>query len=162
MNPYAGAVRALGHTRAFAWVMGPSLRRVDLLFKDRPRSVTSFGTDFPLCYLTVRGRRSGEERTVPLLYVADGERVVLIGSNWGKRRHPQWALNLAAAKHATVTIDGVARAMRSRDATAEERSRFWADALAFWPAYESYSRRAGRELRMFVLEPVAYGAGEGG
>ena len=153
MNPYAGIVRTLGRTRAFAWVMGASLRRVDLLFRDRRRSVTNLGTDFPLCYLTVRGRRSGEERTVPLLYVADGERVILIGSNWGKPRHPAWALNLEAAQAAAVTIDGVSRAMSPRRASAEEFERYWRDALVFWPGYDDYQRRAGREIRMFVLDP---------
>jgi deazaflavin-dependent oxidoreductase (nitroreductase family) len=133
--------------------MGASVRRLDLLFRDRRRSVTSLGTDFPLCYLTVQGRRSGEERTVPLLYVADGERVILIGSNWGKPRHPAWALNLEAAEAATVTIDGVSRVMRPRRASAEELDRYWRHAIVFWPGYDDYRRRAGREIRMFVLEP---------
>ena len=62
----------------------------------RRRSLTSLGTGFPLCYLTTTGRRTGEARTVPLLHVADSERVVLIASNWGRRRHPAWALNLDA------------------------------------------------------------------
>jgi deazaflavin-dependent oxidoreductase (nitroreductase family) len=137
--------------------MGAPLRRIDLLFRDRRRSVTSLGTDFPLCYLTVRGRWSGEERTVPLLYVADGERVILIGSNWGKPRHPAWALNLEAAEAATVTIDGVSRAMSPRRASAEELERYWRDALVFWPGYDDYRRRAGREIRMFVLDPDTSG-----
>lgn len=153
MNPYAGLVRSLGRTRVFAWVMSSALREVDLRFIRRRRSVSSFGTDFPLCYLTVRGRRSGEERTVPLLYVADGERVVLIGSNWGKSRHPAWALNLEAATEATITIGGASRVMTPRRASVDEFERYWRAALRFWPGYGDYRRRAGREIRMFVLEP---------
>ncbi len=153
MNPYAGMLRTLGRTRAFAWMMGATLRRLDLLFRDRRRSVTSLGTGFPLCYLTVQGRRSGKQQTVPLLYVADGGRVILIGSNWGKPHHPAWALNLEAAEAATVTIDGVSRAMSPRRASAEEVERYWKQAIVFWPGYDDYRRRAGREIRMFVLEP---------
>jgi deazaflavin-dependent oxidoreductase (nitroreductase family) len=133
--------------------MGSTLRRADLLFERRRRSVTSFGTGFPLCYLGVRGRRTGVERAVPLLYVADGARVVLFGSNWGKRHHPAWALNLEAAGAATVTIDGVSRRMTARRATSGERDRYWSLAVEMWPGYDGYRRRAGREIRVYVLEP---------
>lgn len=153
MNLYAAFVRTLGRTRAFAWVASRLLPPVDARFVGHRRSLTTFGTDFPLCYLTVRGRRTGEERTVPLLYVADGERVVLIASNWGKRHHPAWSFNLDAAAEATVTIRGVARAMTSRRATQEERERYWSQALVFWPGYAGYRRSVDREIRMFVLEP---------
>ena len=153
MNPYAGFVRTLGRTRAFAWVASRLLPPIDAHFVGRSRSLTTLGTDFPLCYLTVRGRRTGEARTVPLLFVADGERVVLIASNWGRKNHPAWSFNLDAAAEATVTIRGVARAMTSRRATPEERERYWSQALAFWPGYAGYRRRVDREIRVFVLEP---------
>ena len=61
---------------------------------------------------------------VPLLYVADVEAIVLIASNWGRRNHPAWALNLEEDPEARVTIDGVARRYRARRASAEERSRY--------------------------------------
>ncbi len=160
MNPYAGAVRALGRTRAFAWAGARVLHRLDLPFRGRRRSVSSLGTDFPLCYLTVPGRRTGSERTVPLLYVADGERVVVIGSNWGRRQHPAWALNLEAAAEAMVSVDGVTRALRPRRAEGDELERYWAAALEVWPGYEGYRRRAGREIRMFVLEPDGLAGGQ--
>ncbi len=153
MNPYAGAVRMLGRTRGFAWVGARLLHRLDRPFRHRRRSVTSFGTGFPLCYLTVRGRRSGEDRVVPLLYVADGDRVVLIASNWGGHRDPAWALNLEAATDATVTVDGSSRVLRPRRARREELDRYWAAALELWPGYAGYRRRAGREIPIFVLEP---------
>jgi deazaflavin-dependent oxidoreductase (nitroreductase family) len=154
VRAYARLVRTLGRTRAFAWLGARTLHRLDLLFLGRRRSVASFGTGLPLCYLTVRGRRSGELRTVPLLHVADGERVVLIATNWGRRRHPAWALNLQAAEEAVVTVAGVQRRMRPRRANAEERERYWPRAVELWPGYESYRRRVEREIRMFVLEPA--------
>lgn len=155
MNPYAGTVRTLGRTRAFAWIFARVLPPLDARFSRRRRSVTSLGTDFPLCYLTTTGRRTGEQRTVPLLHVADGERVVLIASNWGRRRHPAWALNLDANPVARVAVDGVERPYRSRRASREEEPRYWLEAVAFWPGYDDYRHRARREIRMFVLEPIA-------
>jgi deazaflavin-dependent oxidoreductase (nitroreductase family) len=154
VNPYSELVRALGRTRGFAWVGSRALHRLDAPFRGRRRSVTTLGTDFPLCYLTVAGRKSGEPRTVPLLHVADGERVVLIASNWGRKAQPAWALNLDVAPTATVTVAGVARELAVRRATAEEFERYWAAAIRFWPGYDGYRRRAGREIRMYVLEPA--------
>ena len=154
MNPYAGLVRALGRTRGFAWVGSRVLHHLDAPFRGSVRSVTTFGTHFPLCYLTVAGRRTGEPRTVPLLHVVDGERVVLIASNWGRTSHPAWALNLHAASKATVTVAGAARDLAVRRATPPERERYWSEAVRVWPGYEGYRRRAGREIPMFVLEPA--------
>jgi deazaflavin-dependent oxidoreductase (nitroreductase family) len=154
LRAYSGLLRLLGRTGPFAWVGSRLLHRIDLRFRSWP--LTTFGTDFPLCYVTIRGRRSGEPRTVPLLHVRDGERVVLIGSNWGRRHHPAWALNLEAARTATVGLqDGVERTMTARRATAEEFECYWPRALEFWPGYERYPRRARRKIRMFVLEPTA-------
>ena len=152
MNPYAGFVRALGRTRPFAWVASRVLPPLDARFVGRRRSLTSLATDFPLCYLTTTGRRTGETRTVPLLHVADGEHVVLVASNWGRRNHPAWALNLDARPEATLTVDGVERAVRARRASEAESARYWAEAVRIWPGYGGYRRRAGREIRLYVLE----------
>jgi deazaflavin-dependent oxidoreductase (nitroreductase family) len=155
VNPYAAAVRRLGRYRAVAWALSRVLPPIDALFVGRRRSPTSLGTGFPLCYLSTSGRRTGEPRTVPLLHVADGERVVLIASNWGRRRGPAWALNLEAEPAARVSVGGIERSYTARPATPEERSRYWADAVRVWPGYDDYRERAGRELPIFVLEPAA-------
>ena len=154
MNPYAAVVRTLGRTRAFGWLGSRVLPALDRPFAGSARSPSSLGTGFPLCYLTVRGRRSGLSRTVPLLHVADGDRVVLIASNWGRPRHPDWALNLDAATEAEITVAGRARRMQVRRATGEERERYWSAAISLWPGYEGYRRRAGREIRVYVLDPA--------
>ena len=154
MNPYARAIRVLGRTRAFGWVASRTLPPLDRLFAKRRGAPSSLGTGFPLCYLIVRSRRAGEPRTVPLLHVADGERIVLIASNWGSRSHPAWALDLDAHPDARVAIAGVERSYRARRATADEARRYWQDAVAAWPGYRDYRERAGREIRLFVLEPA--------
>ncbi len=154
MNPYRSLVQALGRTRGFTWIAARVLPPLDARFAARRRSVTSLGTGFPLCYLTTVGRRSGRPRTVPLLYVADGDRVVLFASNWGKPSHPAWALNLDASPAAQVSVDGVPREMRARRATAGEEPGYWSEAQVMYPGYEGYRRRAGREIRVFVLEPA--------
>jgi deazaflavin-dependent oxidoreductase (nitroreductase family) len=152
---YPGVVRRLGRHRAVARALSLVLPPIDGLFVRRRRSLTSLGTGFPLCYLTTTGRRTGELHTVPLLHVADGDRVVLVASNWGRRRHPAWALNLDSHRQASITVDGVERACTARRATHDEYTRYWAAAARIWPGYDDYRARAGREIRMFVLEPVS-------
>jgi deazaflavin-dependent oxidoreductase (nitroreductase family) len=147
------AIRALGSTRAFAWVGARTLHRLDLLFAGRRRTPTAVVSGLPVCFLTVRGRRTGRLRTVPLLYLADAERVVLVGTNWGRDRDPAWALNLEAAGEADVTVAGDTRSLAARRASEEEVARYWPQAVALWPGYEAYRRRVDRAIRLFVLEP---------
>lgn len=154
MNPYRALVQVLGKTRGFAWLASRALPPLDARFAGRRRSVTSFGTGFPLCYLTTTGRSSGEQRTVPLLFVADGEAVVVFASNWGKPRHPAWALNLEDDPRASLAVDGVSRKVTARRASVEEEQRLWPAAERIYPGYAGYRERAGREIRVFVLEPA--------
>lgn len=154
MNPYGALVRGLGRTRGFAWVASRTLPPIDALFRGRRRSLTNLGTGLPLCYLTTTGCRSGEPRTVPLLYVEDDGETVVFASNWGKRRHPAWAYNLDATPEALVAVCGVERSVRARRARADEELRFWPRAQEMYPGYAGYRRRASREIRVYVLEVV--------
>jgi deazaflavin-dependent oxidoreductase (nitroreductase family) len=153
MGLHDRAIRTLGSTRAFAWLGARTLHRLDLLFADSRRTPTTVASGLPLCFLTVRGRRTGRPRTVPLLYLADAERIVLVATNWGRSRHPAWALNLEAAGEADVTVAAKTRSLSSRRASEEEVVRYWPRAVELWPGYEAYRRRVDREIRLFVLEP---------
>lgn len=83
MRLYVDAVRAHGRTSSFDLGASRVLPVIDARFRRRRRSLTTQGTDFPICYLTTTGRRTGGERTVPLLHVVgeDGE-VTLTASSW--------------------------------------------------------------------------------
>lgn len=107
----------------------------------------------PSLLLTTTGRRSGQPRTTPLLYVADGDAYVVVGSNWGQARQPAWALNLLATPEATVTVKGDRIPVRARRVTGEERERLWRLVVSEWPPYEAYVQRAGgRPIHLFRLE----------
>jgi deazaflavin-dependent oxidoreductase (nitroreductase family) len=109
----------------------------------------------PSMLLTTTGRRTGQPRTQPLLYVRDGDGYVVIGSNWGQPHQPAWALNLVAEPRAVVTLGGRQIPVRAACAAGEERERLLGLLLAMWPAYETYRQRAGdRELMVFRLTPT--------
>ena len=107
----------------------------------------------PVLLLTTWGRRSGLQRTAPVLYLADGDRLVVIGSNAGNERPPSWALNLRANPDAEVQVRGRRRKVRARPAEGEERDELWRRMNEQYAGFDDYRVRTGRPIDLFVLEP---------
>jgi deazaflavin-dependent oxidoreductase (nitroreductase family) len=106
----------------------------------------------PVLLLTTTGRRSGRERTAPVLYLADGARLVVIGSNAGNERAPAWAFNLKAHPDAAVQVGGARRKVRARVADGAERDDLWRRMNDQYGGFDEYRARTGREIDLFVLE----------
>ena len=106
--------------------------------------------------LTTKGRRTGKRRTVPLLYVPDGADMIVIGSNWGGQRNPDWYRNVLANPQACVQAGQRKRRMTARVVTTEERARVWSLVTAQYPAYVDYAARTLgiREIPLVILSPV--------
>jgi len=104
--------------------------------------------------LTARGRKTGKARTTPLLYLQDGDRLVVVASKGGAPRHPAWFLNLAANPEVTVERGRERLAMRAREADDEERARYWPQVVAMYPGYEKYQQKTSRRIPLVVLEPA--------
>ena len=100
------------------------------------------------------GRRSGEQRTSPLLYLADGDDVVVVGSKGGSRRHPAWWLNLREMDETTIQLGGERRRVKVREATPSERERLWPRLVDIWPDYARYQERTDREIPLGILSPT--------
>ena len=107
----------------------------------------------PVLLLTSTGRRTGQRRTAPVVYLADGERFVVIGSNAGNDRVPAWALNLKANPDAEVEIGRRRIPVRARVAEGEERAELWRRANAQYAGFDDYDARTRRDISVFVLEP---------
>ncbi len=99
------------------------------------------------------GAKSGTERTSPLLYVEDGDDLVVIASKGGYPKNPAWFHNLRANPDTTVQVGGERRPVHARVATAEERERLWPQAVAAYSGYEDYRARTEREIPLVILEP---------
>jgi deazaflavin-dependent oxidoreductase (nitroreductase family) len=107
----------------------------------------------PVLLLTTVGRRSGQPRTAPLVYLADGERLIVIGSNAGHETAPAWSLNLEANPDAEVELGSDRRKVRARVAAGEERAELWRKVNDMYSGFDDYNARTTREIRLFVLEP---------
>lgn len=101
--------------------------------------------------LTTTGRRSGAQRTVPLVFFEDGERLVLIASNGGAPSDPLWWKNLQKTPEALVQVDGEKRRMRARLASTEERARLWPRVKLENPPYAEYEKKTSREIPVVLL-----------
>lgn len=110
----------------------------------------------PMLLLDHVGAKSKIKRTTPLNYVRDPPDLVLVASKAGYPRHPGWYHNLRANPDTTVQIGGERRAVHARVASAEERDRLWAKALATYSGYRAYQEHAEREIPLVVLEPRSY------
>ena len=102
--------------------------------------------------LTTTGRRSGEQRSTPLIYQQHGDDYVVVASKGGAPEHPAWYLNLEANPEANVQVLGDRFRARARTASAEEKPELWRIMSAAWPAYDDYQRNTGRDIPVVVLE----------
>lgn len=105
----------------------------------------------PVLLLTTTGRRSGLERTVPLLFVRDNGRLVICNVNPGFERPNPWTLNLRAQPRARVQLGRDVFAVNAREASDEEIERCWPQLTRIWPAYQTFLDSGGRRS-IFVLE----------
>jgi F420H(2)-dependent quinone reductase len=108
----------------------------------------------PVLLLTTTGRKSGREHTAPLLYLRDGEDVVVVASNGGTASHPAWWLNLKANPEATVEVGDRKVGVWAEEAGSEERNRLWPELVEMYGGYEDYRRRTDREIPVVILHPV--------
>jgi deazaflavin-dependent oxidoreductase (nitroreductase family) len=107
----------------------------------------------PVMLLTSIGRRSGQPRTAPVLFLADGERLIVVSSNGGNDHAPAWAYNLKANPDAEVEIGGDHRRVRARVAEGEERAELWQKMNEQYAGFADYDETTSREIAVFVLEP---------
>ncbi len=107
----------------------------------------------PVLLLTTTGRRSGKAHTTPLTFFRDGTKLVLIASNGGADRPPDWLLNLQQHPRALVEIGTDKLTVTSRTASAAERERLWIGITATHSGYAEYQERTTREIPVLLLTP---------
>lgn len=103
--------------------------------------------------LTTTGRRTGRQHTIPLLYLRDGDSVIVIAS-WGGRDYPpHWYLNVTADPNVTVQIDGTVWDAAAHELNDPERSAWWQHAVAAYDGYAEYQSRTDRVIPLLRLTP---------
>lgn len=109
--------------------------------------------DNDMLLLTSRGHVTGEEHTVPLLYLRSGRTLVVVASYGGRSSHPTWYENLVADPRVEVQVSRTRTTMIARTASDEERSKWWPTIAVAYPGYLNYESKTDREIPVVILEP---------
>jgi deazaflavin-dependent oxidoreductase (nitroreductase family) len=107
----------------------------------------------PVLLLTTTGRKSGERRTTPLIYLDDRAGIVLVASKGGMSHSPGWYHNLMAHPECEVQIGGRTRRMLARRASAAEKQALWPRLVAIYRDYDDYQARTTRDIPVVILSP---------
>ena len=108
----------------------------------------------PVLLLVTIGRKTGQRRTTPLLYLMDGDRYVIVASNGGAPKDPVWWLNLKANPEATVEVGDRTLRVRAEAASPEEKGRLWPGLVKMYGGYEGYQRKTDRTIPVAILHPI--------
>jgi len=149
------AIQSAGRTRAFAAFYRRYGPKADpwLFRKTRGRAALRLG--FPELLLTTTGAKSGLSRTMPLIYLRDGDDFMVVGTNFGQRHHPGWTANLLACPDASIVVGPERLPVTGELADQATWERLWPRFVAIYPGYTNYlTRCAPRKPRMFRLRPA--------
>jgi deazaflavin-dependent oxidoreductase (nitroreductase family) len=108
----------------------------------------------PLLLLTTTGAKSGQQRTSPVVYTTDGDRLVIIASYAGRPTNPAWFNNLVANPEVTVEVPGETYSARAVVAAGEYRDRLYAAQAELMPAFNDYQAKTNRQIPVVTLERI--------
>ena len=141
---YRTAVHLVRDRTAFRWI--------ESLLYDLEHAMRALSRRKVLL-LTTTGRKSGAPRVAPLIYLRDGERLVLVASKGGMDHHPLWYHNLVANPEVEVQIGAETRPMTARTATPAEKAALWPKVVAVYRDYADYQARTTRDIPAVILSP---------
>ncbi len=108
--------------------------------------------DRPRLLLTTKGARSGQPRTTPMMYIRDGDRLLVVASNAGAQRHPDWYHNLVAHPEVTVEVRAEIFDARARVIEGAERQQVWARIVGQYPFFADHQAKITRQIPVIALE----------
>jgi F420H(2)-dependent quinone reductase len=144
-------------SKAGSWFFINVAMHIDRVLVPLSRGRLSMGFGQQVGILESTGAKSGERRRIPLLYIRDGNHVVLIASKGGNPKHPAWYFNVKANPQVRfIGPGGITGDYVAREAEGDERARLWDEAVDYYDGYATYQGRTdGRRIPVIVLEPVS-------
>jgi len=106
----------------------------------------------PLLVLTTTGAKTGKQRTHPLVYLPDGDRLIVFASKGGAPTSPDWYHNLVAHQTATVEVGNESFDVKATELTGEARDRIFAKQAELMPGFAEYQEKTTRTIPVVVLE----------
>jgi deazaflavin-dependent oxidoreductase (nitroreductase family) len=157
-NPFRRFMRVSAAWRPMSWFYARTLQHIDrgvYRLTDGRATFASWMAGLPIVMLTTTGAKSGRRHTLPLVALPEGDRLVVIASNFGQYRNPSWYHNLRANPRATIVFEGATREVVARELEGEERERQYARGIEIYPGWRQYRKRAShRRIPVMELTPV--------
>jgi F420H(2)-dependent quinone reductase len=108
----------------------------------------------PVLLLTTTGRKTGKQRTLPLMYIMDGADYVITASAGGAEKHPGWFFNIRSNPQASIQVKDKQIKVTAEIAGPEKKPELWARLVEVAPNFAGYQKRTSREIPMLILHPV--------
>jgi deazaflavin-dependent oxidoreductase (nitroreductase family) len=160
MNKRPNALQRFVHRFLMLWLVSAFMARVlhhldtFVLRLTRGKYTVTQIVGLPIIQLTTTGAKTGQVRTLPLVGLVDGEKIALIGTNFGQKHNPSWYYNLKAHPECQVSIGGRKDTYIARETEGDEREKYWQMAVSYYKGYDAYRVRAAhRKIPVMVLEP---------
>jgi deazaflavin-dependent oxidoreductase (nitroreductase family) len=134
-------------------VLGPLMRGHAAIYRATNGRIGNLPGVPPLLLIDHVGAKSGRKRTTPLVYMPDGENMLIVASKGGYDKNPGWFHNLLAHPDTQVQIKSKRIPVHARVADAAESERLWPKAGEYNPDWERYRHRTTREIPLVLLEP---------
>jgi len=147
-KPYVGKIiktMSTVNVALYRWTGG--------LLGSKWRVGSAFPWGVPILLLTTTGRKSGVPRTMPLLFLEDGQKIVIVASQGGLPKNPLWYKNIEANPDVEIQIKRRKMKMRARTASSEERERLWPRLVAHYPDLAVYATWTDRVIPVVICEP---------
>ena len=165
ISPYAEAnvlfrgMRRMAGWRPVSWLYARILSPIDRFVSritGRKMTFVDLVSGLPVLLLTTTGARTGAHRTQPVLYLPEGDGLVVIASNWGQAHNPSWYYNLQANPNAEVTLSGATYDVIAREVTGPQRDQYWQQGCLIYPAWNLYKKRSPhRQFPVMILSRAA-------
>ncbi|PLW82510.1 nitroreductase family deazaflavin-dependent oxidoreductase [Kineobactrum sediminis] len=142
--------------------MVPLVRRVMKVYtrfnvwvykKSNGRLLKNFPGGYPICIVTMVGRKSGQPREIALINLPQGENRYLVASQGGMEKNPVWYYNIAANPDVEIMVGGLKKPYRARQVSPDEKREAWPHLLTLYPGFDEYQARTDRDIPVFICEP---------
>ncbi|MDK1029817.1 MAG: nitroreductase family deazaflavin-dependent oxidoreductase [Anaerolineae bacterium] len=156
ISAWQNAFQRVAILRPVTLVLATILHHADIILLRLSNGRLNFTAimGLPVIELITIGAKSGIRRTLPLAGYPDGEKYILIASNFGRSKHPAWYHNLMTNSECFVNNKGLSGTFIAREAVGQERTQYWEFASSYYLGYQVYQQRAAhRKIPVMVLEP---------
>ncbi len=121
--------------------------------KSNGRLMKNFPGGFPICIVTMLGRKSGQPREVALIHLPKGDSKLLVASQGGMDKNPVWYFNIKANPEIDIMVSGIKNSYLAREVNEAEKRELWPHLLSLYPDFDEYQARTDRDIPVFLCEP---------